>query len=272
MSKQDSTAEGRPSGIQVIARAAAIMRVLGNHPQGLSLGAIAHEVGLPRSTVQRIIHALEMEDLAESIGAGGGFRLGAALGQLMYQTHTDILSRLRPLLVALSSQLQESVCVCALKHDEVIVIDHIVAERELRVVFPVGTLHAPVYASAPGKAMLATLTDAEVEALLPDPLPKITRHTRDRSTLLQELAETRETRLATDHGEHLEGVSAFAVWVDTYLGLFAIAVVLPSSRAAESSDMAKQVLLEYKQDIEEKIGRKARTLEIRSPNGEKKAR
>ncbi|MFD2980268.1 efflux transport transcriptional regulator TtgT, partial [Klebsiella pneumoniae] len=58
----------RHGGIQVIARAASIMRALGSHPQGLSLAAIAQVVDLPRSTVQRIINALGAEHLVEALG------------------------------------------------------------------------------------------------------------------------------------------------------------------------------------------------------------
>src|SRR3546814_6579953 len=69
------------------------MRALSAHPQGLSLGGIAAEVGLPRSTVQRIVTALVAENLLEPAGAAGGFRLGPALGQLLYQTEADIVPR-----------------------------------------------------------------------------------------------------------------------------------------------------------------------------------
>ena len=46
-------------GIQVIARAAAVLRALRDAPSGLSLGALAEATGLPRSTVQRIVAALK---------------------------------------------------------------------------------------------------------------------------------------------------------------------------------------------------------------------
>src|SRR5690606_18148540 len=71
-------------GIQVIARAAAITRALSRSPQGLSLAAIAKEVNLPRSTVQRIVNALQDEYIVELIGSEGGFRLGPAIGRLLY--------------------------------------------------------------------------------------------------------------------------------------------------------------------------------------------
>ncbi|MDO4969483.1 MAG: helix-turn-helix domain-containing protein, partial [Comamonadaceae bacterium] len=67
-------------GIQVIARMSRIMRVLSAHgqPCGMSLAAIAAEVELPRSTVQRIINALVVENIVEPAGSTG-FRIGPAL-------------------------------------------------------------------------------------------------------------------------------------------------------------------------------------------------
>ncbi|MBP7598980.1 MAG: helix-turn-helix domain-containing protein, partial [Pseudoxanthomonas sp.] len=58
------------SGIQVIARAAAILRGVVAAPQGLSLGQLASTTGLARSTVQRIVYALESEHLLQA-GVGG---------------------------------------------------------------------------------------------------------------------------------------------------------------------------------------------------------
>jgi DNA-binding IclR family transcriptional regulator len=51
------------SQVQVIARAAAILRALEEEKSGLSLGQIASRVDLARSTVQRIVSALESEKL-----------------------------------------------------------------------------------------------------------------------------------------------------------------------------------------------------------------
>jgi IclR family acetate operon transcriptional repressor len=57
------TSRERPQGqVQVIARAAAILRALEDEAAGLSLGQIAQRVNLARSTVQRIVAALEADD------------------------------------------------------------------------------------------------------------------------------------------------------------------------------------------------------------------
>ena len=56
---EEKTKKSEKSGIQLIARSAAILRTLRDHPNGVSLGQIAANVDLPRSTVQRIIGALQ---------------------------------------------------------------------------------------------------------------------------------------------------------------------------------------------------------------------
>ncbi|GAB3395233.1 IclR family transcriptional regulator [Azotobacter armeniacus] len=245
--------DSKQCGIQVIARAAAIMRTLSEHPQGLSLAAIAQAVKLPRSTVQRIVCALETEYLVEALGPSGGFRLGAAVGQLVYQTQADIISLVRPYLECLSNRMQESVALSKPAGDKIHVIDRIVAERELRVVFPIGVF-PPMHSTSAGKVLLAGLGDDEVRALLPDPLPQMTPHTRDLPALLAELAEIRKTGFTFDHEECSEGISGGSVALDTYLGRYAISVVLPSARAARRIEAIREALMACKRDIERAIG------------------
>lgn len=251
---QGEAAENRQGGIQVIARAAAIMRALSGQPQGLSLGAIAQQVKLPRSTVQRIVCALEAEGLVESAGPGGGFRLGPELNRLIYQTQIDIISAIRPLLEELSAGLQESIVLCAAERDQVVIIDRIVAERELRVVFPVGVLRAPIHQTAPGKALLAAMPDGQLHPLLDEILPADTAQADDRAALLAELEEIRKSGVATDYESYREGVAAFAVAVHTVFGDFAIAIVLPASRAQKPLAVFAKPLLACKQEVERKIG------------------
>jgi DNA-binding IclR family transcriptional regulator len=95
------------SGIQVIARAAAILRALEDEPTGLSLGQIAERVKLARSTVQRIVGALAAEHLLIAATPGAGVRLGPALVRLASSTNVELDQLLRPALVKLSRTLKE---------------------------------------------------------------------------------------------------------------------------------------------------------------------
>lgn len=244
---------GKAGGIQVIARAAAILRSLAQHPQGLSLAAIAAEVKLPRSTVQRITTALVEEQLVEHAGPAGGVRLGPALGQLLNRAESDIITLTRPYLQQLSQRIQETVCLCSLSGDKVYVIDRLVAERELRVVFPIG-VHTPAYAASAGKILLAELPEASVRSLLPDPLPAFTPHTLSMTSLLVELRRARDEQVIADYDEFIEGVGSCAVALDTYMGWYSMAVVAPTSRLQKHRDAITEQLLQCKREVERAIG------------------
>ena len=79
------------NGIQVIARAATILRLLKIHQSGLSLGQIATQVDLPRSTVQRIVSTLQAERLVISNASGGSLRLGPEVSALAQATTYNIV-------------------------------------------------------------------------------------------------------------------------------------------------------------------------------------
>ncbi|HBN9860975.1 IclR family transcriptional regulator [Pseudomonas aeruginosa] len=250
---------GKHGGIQVIARAASIMRALGSNPQGLSLAAIAQLVDLPRSTVQRIINALAVEHLVEALGPSGGFRLGPAFGRLITQTQMDIISLVRPHLTALSEQVEESTCLSSLSGDKVYVMDRIVAERELRVVFPIG-IHVPASATSGGKVLLAALPEEAQHALLPDPLPMCTAKSLKREVLLAQLKEVKVSGAATDENEYIEGLCSYAALLDTYLGIYSISIVAPTSRAMIAGERFQKALQVCKRNIEEVIGRTPRAI------------
>src|SRR3954453_6750523 len=95
-SSKHSTLRAERGGIQVIARAAAILRALEDEPAGLSLGQIARRVALARSTVQRIVAALAAEKLVMSASPSGRVRLGPTIQRLAAAARTDFVALARP--------------------------------------------------------------------------------------------------------------------------------------------------------------------------------
>ena len=95
-----------PSQVQVIARAAAILRALEDEAAGLSLGQIAQRVNLARSTVQRIVAALETEKFLIAASPNGRVRLGPTILRLAASARTDFVAVVRPYLTQLSSELR----------------------------------------------------------------------------------------------------------------------------------------------------------------------
>ncbi|MCK7543486.1 helix-turn-helix domain-containing protein [Marinobacter bryozoorum] len=247
--------QGRQSGIQVIARAAAILRELGDHPDGRSLAELGRALELPRSTIQRIIGALETEGFVEMVSHHGGYRLGPELGRLLYHTRIDAITVVRPLLEKLCHDVNETVAFCGIENNQVLVIDRIVAERALRVVPAMGVMHVPFHSTSVGKVLLATMSDEKISDLLAETLPTKDRTKQRKAALMKEIHQIRRTGIAEDYEEYAEELAAFAVALDTYLGPFAVAILAPASRARARRQEYEEPLRVFKARVEEKIGR-----------------
>ena len=107
-SDKSSGRSGDKSQVQVIARAAAILRVLEDEMDGLSLGQIAQRVNLARSTVQRIVGALAAEKFLIAASPTGRVRLGPTILRLAASARTDFVAAARPFLIELSNELKET--------------------------------------------------------------------------------------------------------------------------------------------------------------------
>jgi DNA-binding IclR family transcriptional regulator len=193
-------------GVQVIARAAEIMRILAEG-KGLSLSDLSESVGLPRSTVHRIVIALEAEGLVTRNGPGS-YRVGPSVVALAEVSKTSVVHELRPHLVRLSNELNETVDLSLLTGHTVMFVDQVIAPQRLRAVSAIG-VSFPLHCTANGKAILASLPEQALEDLLPKRLEQFTPSTHgNRADLLKELIEVRRTGIAFDRQEHTVGICA----------------------------------------------------------------
>lgn len=248
----DGEADEKTGGIQVIARAAGILRHLGDAPEGLSLAALAARTGLARSTVQQIVQALEAEGFVELIGPQGGFQLGPALSQLVYQRQIDIVSAVRPFLEELGDGLGETVSLCMLSGDRVAVIDRHIAEQMLRVVFPLGTIPRQACDMAPGRVLLAGQAPDRGQQILARILAG--QGAAEVARQMDLLNTVRAEGRASDIDDFVPGLSGFAVPLRTRFGLYALTVVTPSARGSQDQDRFFAALGACRDRIEGKIG------------------
>jgi DNA-binding IclR family transcriptional regulator len=65
-------------------------------PGGLSLTKIARRVELPRSTVHRIVPALEAESLVVPVSPSGGYRLAPELARFAASAGGELRELVRP--------------------------------------------------------------------------------------------------------------------------------------------------------------------------------
>jgi DNA-binding IclR family transcriptional regulator len=219
------------SQVQVIARAATILRALEEENAGLSLGQIAQRVNLARSTVQRIVAALETEKLVIAATPTGRVRLGPTILRLAASVRSDFVAMARPFLERLSEELHETVDLSTVKKDHLVFIDQVIGSQRLRAVSAVGDTF-PLYCTANGKAYLAQLTDKAIEALIGRSYEARTPRTLTRlDALLADLKAARRSGVAYDREEHTLGICAVGVAMHDPLGnAIAISVPVPSQR------------------------------------------
>jgi DNA-binding IclR family transcriptional regulator len=233
----------RTNGIQVIARAAAILRALESEPDGLTLAQLTERVGLARSTTHRILAALQHERLLSPTTRDGKYRLGPALGRLHIVARGDLRRRARPHIEELSRRTQETVDLGVLDGDQVLFVDQVQMLHRLGAVSAVGGL-LPAHCTASGKALLAA---ARQQGTLKLP-PKLERFTdttiTERAELEAELDRVIETGVALDCEEHTVGIcGAAAVVRGLDNELVAVGVPVPAARFYGAEDrLAREVL------------------------------
>lgn len=230
MEKDEAYSTDARSGVQVVSRTAAIMRALSTHPGGLSLTAIANEVGLPRSTVQRLVTALEIEGLVDGKGPNGGTRLGPTIASLLATAHADMVVFGRHQLRTLLDTVNETSSILTAVNAKSMVLETMTAEHPLRVVLHQGS-QAPLYASAGGKALLSAYDETLIERLFLPELETFTPQTLSKRSALQaEVRQVRETRIAFSRNEFTPGISSMATVVSSSMGIYAFEVSLPDAR------------------------------------------
>lgn len=243
------------NSVQVIARAAAILRAIHDAGGGLSLAQIAQRVGLPRSTVQRIVNALEAERLLIAATPNGQVVIGPGILRLASAVTSAFVELVRPRLTRLSADLKETVDLAVVKKDRLIFIDQVVGSQRLRTVSAVGETF-PLYCTANGKAYLATLSDRAVERLIGREYEARTPNTiTSLERMISELAKIRSNGVAVDNEEHTQGICAAGISVYDHLGnAHAISVPIPASRFPMVVDTVRARLLELSEELADLIG------------------
>jgi DNA-binding IclR family transcriptional regulator len=200
------------SQVQVIARAATILRALEEENSGLSLGQIAQRVNLARSTVQRIVAALETEKLVIAATPNGRVRLGPTILRLAASVRSDFVAMARPFLERLSEELHETVDLSTVKKDHLVFIEALI-----------------------GRAY---------EARTPKTLTRF-------DALLADLRSARRNGVAYDREEHTLGICAVGVAMHDPLGnAIAISVPVPSQRFASRQTVVAERLVATKKALE----------------------
>ena len=224
-----------PYQVQVLDRALAILDTLSAQGPDLSLGELSEKLGLHKSTTHRLMMVLERHKVIERNSVNGRYRLGLKLFELGTRavSQLDLRERARPFLEKLVLETSETVHLCLLDDSEVVYLDKVEPVRSVRMASSVGRRN-PAHCTAVGKAIMAYLSDAQVEEIVrKQGMKPMTANTiTSLVELKKELKVVRERGYAIDNEEIEEGVRCVGCVVRGFSGepLAAISVSAPAFR------------------------------------------
>ena len=246
--------------VQVMDRALAILDVLGSKQGDSSLTELCIELHLHKSTLHRLMMVLESHRLVDKNPDTGRYRLGLKLFELGSKAiaSLDLREQARPHLTRVQQETEETVNFAVLDQGEVLYIAKIEPQRNLRMAAHVGH-RFPAYCTALGKAMLAELTEPEVDSILQGcEMRARTPNTITSPAILKdELRIIRARGYSVDDEENDEGARCVGVAVRNQNGspVAAISVSGPASRVTKSKvPIIAKVLVRSAEELSRELG------------------
>jgi DNA-binding IclR family transcriptional regulator len=195
---------------QTVERAVAIIEQISERPA--SLGEVTARLGVHKSTALRLLQTLERAGFARR-GDDGRYAVGTRLIGIAHRAldSLDLRAVARPHLAELNQSSGHTVHLASLLDGEIVYIDKYEGRTAVRMYSRIGRT-AALHASGVGKAILAHLDPAQLDAMLRG--VTYTRHTSTTITserdLRAELAAVRERGHARDDGEFEDVINCIA--------------------------------------------------------------
>ena len=217
--------------VPAIDRAMQVFRILEQRPEGTSIREIVSALGLPRTTVYRILNSLQDYHMVRR-DQQGRYTLGPRLLSLAARvvpqnTHTDLRTLAMPHLRRISEATGQSAKLSVSDGDNALVIATITGVPGLSLSVAPGQ-RIPLHAGAAGKILLAFLPPQEREASIQRDHASYTNLTiSDPEALEKELNEIARRGWASDAGEFTPNVEAYAAGVVDDDGTTVAALSIP---------------------------------------------
>jgi DNA-binding IclR family transcriptional regulator len=216
-------------------RLIALLKVIAESGQGLSLKELAAKSGLPPSTVHRLLQVLVRSAMVER-GSHQSYRAGRELHRIasLVRAQFDLVSITRPHIEKLWSDWQETTVLCLYNPSDrtASIADAVLTPHPLRHAIEIGMKLALPWGSL-GRSMLAMLPENEVDAVLKSESlgPLSGRPVPPRAEIAAELDRIRDQGFADylDPDYDVAGIAAALTGEDGQL-VGCIGVTMPSQR------------------------------------------
>ena len=198
------------STVQSIDRAFQILRALSEKAGGIT--DISRRVGLPTSTVARLLSALEESDVIERVAGGYEYKLGPRILQMSTQSNQNetLLSMARPHMVNLVEKLYENAGLSVISGYEVQYLGQVNCANPVQIRDWTGT-RLPMHVVPSGLVSLAHLPIETVQMFLDRKLERFTTNTVvNKNEVLQRLEKIKDEGFCWCIEEFSEGINSVA--------------------------------------------------------------
>lgn len=244
-------------------KALTVLRAFYQRPKPLSLTEVAEVTGLGRSAAQRFLYTLRLLGYLRQDAETRRYRLSPKVLDFgfAYLRNDYLVEKAFPYLLEASKRTDETVNLTELDGSEVIYVSRFPSRNVISVDIVLGA-RLPAFCTAPGRAMLARLPEAEMLAILDSSgLEPLTPHTiTDREQLLAEIANVRAQHFAIANQEAFIGDLSTAAPVLGHDGrvVAAVNIAVPTPRwsvEAMERDLTP-IVIETARAISKALGRR----------------
>lgn len=196
---------------QSVARALAVLDLLGDSDVELGVREVARRLEISPSIAQRLLSTLAASNYVEHGADGLKYRIGHRAFQIgrAYLSHTDLQAVSLPELRVMAERDQINAYLGVLRDGAVIYLAALQSHGPIAITSAPGS-RGWLHSTAFGKALLAELADDEVARILGhEPFHRLTTHTKtDLASLQAEVADIRRLGYAVSDQENLDNVFA----------------------------------------------------------------
>jgi len=199
--------------VPAVTRALALLDLLAQEREAMSLTRLATRLQLPKSSVHGLCSTLASRGYLRRQDDGSYFIGPSVMGlATAFVSHTDVVREFSGLWQELAPPVDETIILSVQDATDVVYLAARHGDRPLGMAFAVG-MRLPAHLAATGRAMLAYRDEAFVRTLYPQPKLARARGSASVKSLLQELATTRERGFSIDDEDVREGVVSFGAAV-----------------------------------------------------------
>ncbi len=244
--------------IQSVERAFLLLYTIGSYPSGhINISQLARDVGLPRTTVVRLLETLQAVGAVKYDSEADEYQLGDKLLTLLNYTswHDQLAAIAQPCLQQLAAQTGETVYLCLPDGDRTLFASQINSRHTIQMVDWTGT-RAPLHLTAAGKLFLAHRSKQLQALYFEQPLQQYTEFSlTSREVLSQQFELIKEIGISWTRDEFEVGFIGIAAPIFNHHGevIASAALGAPKFRLEDKEEIVAKLVRETASQISQRL-------------------